>query len=105
MQGRAFNGEQAEGGMMFDVTRTFRSLLTAAVLMLGLSALATVARAQQVVVIVNGEPITALDIEQRAKLNQLSTHKVATRQEVLDELINRSEEHTSELQSHSDLVC
>jgi len=88
MQGRAFNGEQAEGGMMFDVTRTFRSLLTAAVLMLGLSALATVARAQQVVVIVNGEPITALDIEQRAKLNQLSTHKVATRQEVLDELIN-----------------
>jgi len=88
MQGRAFNGEQAEGGMMFDVTRTFRSLLTAAVLMLGLSALATVARAQQVVVIVNGEPITALDLEQRAKLNQLSTHKVATRQEVLDELIN-----------------
>ena len=73
---------------MFDITRTFRSLLTAAVLMLGLSALATVARAQQVVVIVNGEPITALDIEQRAKLNQLSTHKVATRQEVLDELIN-----------------
>jgi len=73
---------------MFDVTRTFRSLLTAAVLMLGLSALATVARAQQVVVIVNGEPITALDIEQRAKLNQLSTHKAATRQEVLDELIN-----------------
>ena len=73
---------------MFDVTRTFRSLLTAAVLMLGLSALATVARAQQVVVIVNGEPITALDIEQRAKLDQLSTHKVATRQEVLDELIN-----------------
>jgi len=88
MQGRAFNGEQAEGGMMFDVTRTFRSLLTAAVLMLGLSALATVARAQQVVVIVNGEPITALDIEQRAKLNQLSTHKAPTRQEVLDELIN-----------------
>ena len=73
---------------MFDITRTFRSLLTAAVLMLGLSALATVARAQQVVVIVNGEPITALDIEQRAKLDQLSTHKVPTRQEVLDELIN-----------------
>src|SRR5436190_6372469 len=88
MQGRAFNGEQAEGGMMFDVTRTFRSLLTAAVLMLGLSALATVARAQQVVVIVNGEPITALDIEQRTKLNQLSTHKTPARQEILDELIN-----------------
>ena len=35
----------------------------------------------------NGEPITALDIEQRTKLNQLSTHKVPPRQEVLEELI------------------
>jgi peptidyl-prolyl cis-trans isomerase SurA len=74
--------------MMFDLTRTCRSLLAAAVLVLGLSALATGAQAQQVVVIVNGEPITALDIEQRTKLNQLSTHKVPSRQEVLDELIN-----------------
>lgn len=73
---------------MFDLPRTCRSLLTAAVLVLGLSALATAARAQQVVVIVNGEPITALDIEQRTKLNQLSTHKIPSRQEVLDELIN-----------------
>ena len=88
MQGRAFNGEQADGIMMFDITRTCRNLLTAVVLMFGLSALATVARAQQVVVIVNGAPITALDIEQRTKLNQLSTHKIPTRQEVLDELIN-----------------
>ena len=29
-----------------------------------------------------------LDIEQRSKLTQLSTHKVPPRQEVLDELIN-----------------
>jgi peptidyl-prolyl cis-trans isomerase SurA len=55
---------------------------------IGVSALATLARAQQVVVIVNGDPITALDIEQRSKLIQLSTHKAPTRQEVLDELIN-----------------
>jgi peptidyl-prolyl cis-trans isomerase SurA len=54
----------------------------------GVSALATLARAQQVVVIVNGDPVTALDIEQRSKLIQLSTHKPPTRQEVLDELIN-----------------
>jgi len=74
--------------MMFDITRTYRSLLTAAVLLFVLSVLAMAARAQQVVVIVNGEPITALDIEQRAKLNQLSTHKTPARQEVLDELIN-----------------
>jgi len=88
MQGRAFNGEQADGVMMFDIIRTCRNLLIAAILLFGLSALATAARAQQVVVIVNGEPITALDIEQRSKLNQLSTHKTPTRQEVLDELIN-----------------
>src|SRR5258708_39005024 len=88
MQGRAFNGKQADGFMLFALPRPCRSLLTAAVLMLGLSALATAARAQQVVVIVNGEPITALDIEQRTKLNQLSTHKIPSRQEVLDELIN-----------------
>jgi peptidyl-prolyl cis-trans isomerase SurA len=45
-------------------------------------------RAQQVVVVVNGEPVTALDIEQRSKLDQLSTHKTPARQEVLDELIS-----------------
>jgi peptidyl-prolyl cis-trans isomerase SurA len=45
------------------------------------------AQSQQVVVVVNGDPVTALDIEQRSKLNQLSTHKVPSRQEVLEELI------------------
>jgi peptidyl-prolyl cis-trans isomerase SurA len=38
-------------------------------------------------VIVNGEPITALDVEQRSKFNQLSTQKTPPRQEVIDELI------------------
>ncbi len=45
-------------------------------------------RAQQVAVIVNGDPITTYDIEQRAKLIQLTTHKAAPRQEVIDDLIN-----------------
>jgi peptidyl-prolyl cis-trans isomerase SurA len=63
-------------------------LLTAALLAAGVWAPGGVARAQQVVVIVNGEPITALDIEQRSKLAELSTHKAPPRQEVLDELIN-----------------
>ena len=40
------------------------------------------------VVMVNGEPITSLDIEQRTKLNFLTTRKQAPRQEVLDELTN-----------------
>src|SRR5262249_37899839 len=56
-------------------------------LILGLASAAMAAYAQQVVVVVNGDPITALDIEQRSKLNQLSTHKVPPRKEVIEELI------------------
>jgi peptidyl-prolyl cis-trans isomerase SurA len=44
--------------------------------------------AQTVVVMVNGEPITNYDIEQRSKLNMLTTHKPAVRQQVIDELID-----------------
>src|ERR1700686_141115 len=44
--------------------------------------------AQTVVVMVNGEPITNYDIEQRSKLTFLTTHKPASRQEVVDELID-----------------
>jgi peptidyl-prolyl cis-trans isomerase SurA len=43
----------------------------------------------QVAVMVNGEPITNYDIEQRSKLNFMSTHKQPTRQEVIDELIDQ----------------
>ncbi len=42
----------------------------------------------QVVVMVNGEPITNYDIEQRGKLITLSSHKPADRQQVIDELID-----------------
>ncbi|HEY1474072.1 MAG TPA: SurA N-terminal domain-containing protein [Pseudolabrys sp.] len=42
----------------------------------------------QVVVIANGSPITAYDIEQRAKLLATSTHKTPSRQEVIQELID-----------------
>jgi peptidyl-prolyl cis-trans isomerase SurA len=44
--------------------------------------------AQQVTVLVNGEPITSYDIEQRSKFILLTTHKPPTRQQVVDELIN-----------------
>jgi peptidyl-prolyl cis-trans isomerase SurA len=37
---------------------------------------------------VNGDPITSFDIEQRTKLNFLTTRKKMSRQEVLDELTN-----------------
>jgi len=45
-------------------------------------------RAQTIACMVNGEPITAMDIEQRTKLNFLTTRKQMPRQEVLDELTN-----------------
>ncbi|WP_291867088.1 SurA N-terminal domain-containing protein [Bradyrhizobium sp.] len=45
-------------------------------------------RAQTVAVMVNGEPITNYDIEQRGKLNFLTTRKPPVRQEVINELID-----------------
>src|SRR5581483_2324673 len=62
-----------------------RWLLIVAVL--GGLALSCAAQAQ-VVVLANGSPITELDISQRSKLIQESTHKAPSRQEVIDELIN-----------------
>ena len=46
------------------------------------------ANAQSVAVMVNGEPITNYDIEQRTKLNFLTTRKQMPRAEVIEELIN-----------------
>ncbi|MEX2033953.1 MAG: peptidylprolyl isomerase [Xanthobacteraceae bacterium] len=66
-----------------------RRLVTVAALAL-LAAIATTARveAQMVAVMVNGEPVTNYDIEQRSKLIQLSTNKSPSRQQVLDDLID-----------------
>ena len=65
------------------LSRLIMSAAAALLLMGGGSQL----HAQTVAVMVNGEPITAYDIEQRSKLNALS-HKAATRQQVIDELID-----------------
>ena len=46
------------------------------------------AAAQQVVALVNGEPITALDVAQRLKLHQISARRSPPRQELIEELIN-----------------
>jgi len=46
------------------------------------------AAAQKVAVMVNGEPITVLDIEHRNKFHQLTARKTLARQELIDELIN-----------------
>lgn len=41
----------------------------------------------QIVLLVNGDPITSYDIEQRGRLMTMSTRKQPSRQEVIDELI------------------
>lgn len=46
------------------------------------------AAAQAVVVMVNGDPITSYDVDQRSKFHQLVARKASPRQEVIDELIN-----------------
>jgi peptidyl-prolyl cis-trans isomerase SurA len=46
------------------------------------------APAQTVVAVVNGEPITALDVESRIKFIHLSTQKQAARPDVINELID-----------------
>ncbi len=72
------------------VRARYGTLLTAVlVLLAGLAPLfSTAACAQQVVLMVDGQPITALDIEQRSKFMIMSTHKTPTRQEVIDVLID-----------------
>jgi peptidyl-prolyl cis-trans isomerase SurA len=77
----------ADGRGMIFYRLTIRRRHWAVAMLIGIALImAGAAQAQQVVVLVNGEPITALDIEQRSKLDQLSTHKTPSRQEVLEEL-------------------
>jgi peptidyl-prolyl cis-trans isomerase SurA len=74
---------------MIDMLPSFARNLTFAFAAICLATAAgNSARAQNVVVVVNGDPITALDIEQRTKFIHLSTQKTPTRQAVLDELID-----------------
>jgi peptidyl-prolyl cis-trans isomerase SurA len=67
--------------------RSLKRWLTAAFLLAAGLAAPTQAQAQ-VVVLANGSPITAYDIEQRSKLIFSSTHKQPTRQEVIQDLID-----------------
>ena len=60
------------------------AILAAAIMLSG----GPIARAQQVVALVDGVPITDLDVAQRTKLEQLSTQKVPPRQEVINTLID-----------------
>ena len=67
------------------IFRRFSALLLAAGVLLSMTASAVHA---QVAVMVNGEPITNFDIEQRSKLMMLSTKKPPDRQQVINDLID-----------------
>jgi peptidyl-prolyl cis-trans isomerase SurA len=80
------NPDTADLHMTHKLLSHFSSLVMCLALML--TCCASQAHAQTVAVIVNGEPITNYDIEQRGKLNYLTTHKPAVRKQILDELID-----------------
>jgi peptidyl-prolyl cis-trans isomerase SurA len=66
-----------------------RSLIAGCAMALAaLTVSASPLRAQSVAVLVNGEPITNYDIEQRTKLHFLTTQKQMPRQEVINQLID-----------------
>ena len=64
------------------------SLILGCAASLVVMACAVPSHAQSVAVMVNGDPITSYDIEQRSKLNFLTTHKPSDRQQVVNELID-----------------
>src|SRR6202035_3976690 len=66
----------------------WRPLVTAVLAAAAIFAVTAMAHAQAVVLFVDGQPITALDIEQRAKFLEMSSHKAPARQEVIDGLID-----------------
>ena len=74
------------------MTTTFSHRLSSLILgcaaSLAVMAWAVPSHAQSVAVMVNGDPITSYDIEQRTKLNFLTTHKPSDRQQVVNELID-----------------
>jgi peptidyl-prolyl cis-trans isomerase SurA len=69
----------------FRMTARFLVLATAVCLAATAS---DTARAQNIVAFVNGEPITALDVEQRTRILEATTRKRPTRQEAIEELVN-----------------
>ena len=63
-------------------------IIAAAFAAAAFTALSGHAATAQIVVMVNGSPVTNLDIEQRIKFGQLSTRRTPSRQDVINELID-----------------
>jgi peptidyl-prolyl cis-trans isomerase SurA len=74
------------------MTTTFpsrlRALLVACVATMFSPLCVLPAHSQTVTVMVNGEPVTDFDVEQRSKLDTLTLHKQPARQDVISELID-----------------
>src|SRR4051812_17917410 len=97
---RERRGGLTDTGILPMLTSTYRSfacraalrplrVLAGALLLAGPMLLAAPPQAAaQIAALVNGEPITVVDIAQRTRLIQLSTQKTPSRQEVLEELID-----------------
>jgi peptidyl-prolyl cis-trans isomerase SurA len=80
---------EKQGVKAYTTTPLYRIALTTAALAVALTfAGGTVAHSQQVVALVNGVPITQLDLDQRTKLDQLGGQKTISRQDVLNSLID-----------------
>jgi peptidyl-prolyl cis-trans isomerase SurA len=73
--------------MLSTLFPLLRPRLSALIFCIGV-ATASTAHAQNAVVVVNGDPITNFDIDQRTKLNVLSNGKASSRDEAIEELIN-----------------
>ena len=73
---------------MTTISHRFFHLILGCTAALVLMTCTSTSQAQSVAVMVNGDPITSFDIEQRSKLNYLTSHKVADRKEVINELID-----------------
>jgi len=92
---RARSGAELEAVDTVDMTMTTRkpthrrlwSVIAGCAILL-LTSGASPLSAQTVAVMVNGEPITNYDIEQRTKLNFLTTHQQMSRDTIINELIN-----------------
>jgi peptidyl-prolyl cis-trans isomerase SurA len=67
------------------------SAATAALAVLAFIATSSLpARAQQIILLVNGTPLTDLDIAHREKLIEMSTHKKPSRQEAINSLVDET---------------
>jgi peptidyl-prolyl cis-trans isomerase SurA len=73
---------------MNALRKTLVRLSAASALIAAVATASVSPAAAQIVLMVNGEPITAFDIEQRSKFLQLQASKPVTRKDVIDELID-----------------